>query len=160
MVSKPRSYSQWGLLEAAGISESTLFAILANSNEAASAVCKPTRGILIELLHFAHDTATTLQRRPNRILKLLVETFPQCKVSRADRLERRIKHYHSQLDSVACEDQNDFLQKEWIPQATGKSTGLVCMHANYHTQTHNTLYYCVCTLYGCYAAAVHDLLLH
>ena len=128
MASKPRTYSQWGFLKAAGISESTLFTILANSSEAASAVCKetlPTRGILIELFHFAHDTATTLKRRPNRILKLLVEMlFPQCKVSRADRLERKIKHFYSQLDSVACEDWNDFLQKEWIPQATGKSTGL------------------------------------
>ena len=125
MASKPSSFSKWGLLEAAGISESTLFTILANGSEAAL-VCNelktlPTRGILIELYQFAHATASTLQRRPNRVLKLLLETlFPQCKVSRADRLERRVKHFHNQLDSMEVEEQDDYLQTEWIPQATGK----------------------------------------
>jgi hypothetical protein len=127
MACKPSSFSKWGLLEAAGITEYLLLTILASSTKA-SDVCHelttgPTRGILIELYHFASITASTLQRRPNRVLKLLVETlFPQCKVSWADRLERRIKFFDRQLDSITLEEQNDYLQKEWIPQATGTYT--------------------------------------
>ena len=100
MASKWSSFSKWGLLEAAGITEDLL---LANSTKASN-VCYelttgPTHGILIELYHFASITASTLQQRPNRVLKLLVETlFPQCKVSWADRLERRIKYFDCQLD--------------------------------------------------------------
>ena len=44
--------------------------------------------------------------------------FPQCKVSRADRLERRIIYFDHQLDSIAFKEQGDYLRKEWIPQAT------------------------------------------
>ena len=130
MASKPSSFSKWGLLEAAGITEDLLLTILANSTKT-SDVCyelttRPTHGILIELYHFASITASTLQRRPNRVLKLLVETlFPQCKVSRADRLERRIKCFDHQLDSIASEEQDNYLQKEWTPQATG-----ICVHVN------------------------------
>ena len=159
MASKPSSFSKWGLLEAAGITEDLLLTILANSTKT-SDVCyelitRPTHGILIELYHFASlvhrlpdlfqctrvekdrgawgrgyhfasITASTLQQRPNRVLKLLVETlFPQCKVSRADRLERRIKCFDHQLDSIASEEQDDYLQKEWTPQATG-----ICVHVN------------------------------
>ena len=130
MASKPSSFSKWGLLKAAGITEDLLLTILANSTKA-SDVCYelatgPTHGILIELYHFASITASTLQRRPNQVLKLLVETlFPQCKVSRADRLERRIKCFDRQLDSIASEEQDDYLQKEWTPQATG-----ICVHVN------------------------------
>ena len=51
-------------------------------------------------------------------------TVPQCKVSRADRLER-IKCFDHQLDSIASEEQDDYLQKEWTPQATG-----ICVHVN------------------------------
>ena len=125
MASKPSSCGKRGLLEAAGITEDLLLTILANSTEASDMCYKlatgPTRGILIELYHFAMITASTLQRKPNRVLKLLVETlFPQCKVSRADRLERRIKYFDHQLNSIAFEEQSDYLQKEWTPQATGK----------------------------------------
>ena len=123
-ASKPSSFSKWGLLEAAGITEDLLLTILANSTKASDVCYKlttgPTHGILIELYHFACITSSTLQRRPNRVLKLLVETlFPQCKVSRADRLERRIKCFDRQLDSIASEEQDDYLHKEWTPQATG-----------------------------------------
>ena len=130
MASKPSSFSKWGLLEASGITEDLLLTILANSTKA-SDVCYelttgPTHGILIELYHFASITASTLQRRPNQVLKLLVETlFPQCKVSRADRLEKRIKCFDRQLDSIASEEQDDYLQKEWTPQATD-----ICVHVN------------------------------
>ena len=124
MASKPSSFSKWGLLKDAGITEHLLLTILTNSTEASDVCYKlttgPTRGILIELYHFASITASTLQLRPNRVLKLLVETlFPQCKVSRADRLERRIKYFDHQLDSIAFEEQGDYLQKEWTPQVTG-----------------------------------------
>ena len=96
VASKLSSFSKWGLLEAAAISEDLLLTILANGAKASDVCYKlttgPTQGILIELYHFASITANTLQQRPNRVLKLLVETlFPQRKVSRADRLERRIK---------------------------------------------------------------------
>ena len=126
--SSTSSFSKWGLLEAAGITKDLLLTILANSTKA-SDVCYelttgPTRGILIELYHFASITASILQRRPNRVLKLLVETlFPKCKVSRADRLERRIKCFDQQLDSIASEELDDYLHKEWTPQATG-----MCMY--------------------------------
>lgn len=121
MASKPTSFSKWRLLEAAGTTEDLLLTILANSTKASEISYKltagPTRGILY---NFASVTASTLQRRPNRALKLLVETmFPQCKVSRADRLERRIKSFERQLDSISSEEQDDYLQKEWTPQATG-----------------------------------------
>ena len=42
-----------------------------------------------------------------------------CKVSRADQLERRIKQFCNQLDSIEIEVQDDYLQMEWTPQATG-----------------------------------------
>ena len=121
------SFSKWGLLETAGLNEGILLSILANGGNEASEECQypqvttvPTCGILIELYHFASTIACTLRRRPNRVLKLLVETlFPLCKVSRADRLERRIKQFCNQLDSIENEEQDDYLQMEWTPQATG-----------------------------------------
>ena len=62
--SSTSSFSKWGLLEAAGITEDLLLTILANSTKA-SDVCYelttgPTRGILIELYHFASITASIL----------------------------------------------------------------------------------------------------
>ena len=154
MASKQSYFSKWGLLEAAGISEDVLLTILANGTEASELCNKlgaiPTRGILIELRLFANAMASTLQRRPNRVLKLLVETlFPQCKISRADRLERRIKHFHDQLDSLAFEDQEDHLYMEWIPQATGikhNILAILIMSATKFSSLHGSPFCQPCTM--------------
>ena len=121
---------------------------MANGTEASELCNKlgaiPTRGILIELHLFANAMASTLQRRP------LVETlFPQCKISRADRLERRIKHFHDQLDSLAFEDQEDHLYMEWIPQATDikhNILAILIMSATKSSSLHGSPFCQPCTM--------------
>ena len=130
-------YSKWGMLEAVGITEHVLLCILANSGSNHDQTddilkCKknvpevPTYGLLIELYYFARDVSLVLKRKVNRLLKVLVDTlFPLCSVSRADRLERRIRSLLSCLDSMSKEEQVLHLQKQWIPQPTGKYGGYV-----------------------------------
>ena len=79
-----------------------------------------TYGILIELYHFGCDNSSALKLKVNRLLKVLVDTlFPLCSVTRADRLERRIKGLCLPLESMSKEAQALYLQKQWIPQPTG-----------------------------------------
>ena len=80
----------------------------------------PTYGILIKLYHFACDNTSALKLKVNCLLKVLVDTlFPLCSVTRADRLERRIKGLCLPLESMFKEAQALYLQKQWIPQPTG-----------------------------------------
>ena len=107
----------------AGITEAMLLEIVANGSTTLPKcipLTAPTYGILIELYHFSHTVADTLKRRPNRVLKLLVDfLFPFCAVSRADRLERRVQNMHRSLESLSKEQIPDFLCTQWMPKATG-----------------------------------------
>lgn len=125
-MKKKTLYSKWGMLEAVGITEHLLLGIFANDESEDVLKCTenipdvPTYGILIELYHFASDNSSALKLKVNRLLKVLVDTlFPLCSVTRADRLERRIKGLCLPLDSMSEEAQALYLQKQWIPQPTG-----------------------------------------
>ena len=108
-------------LHRAGITENMLQEIIANgattspiSNDA------PTYGILIELYHFSHSVAKALKCRPNRVLKLLVDSlFPHCVVSRADRLERRIQAIYLSVERLSKDEIPEYLCRQWMPQPTG-----------------------------------------
>ena len=82
----------------------------------------PSYGVLFELLYFSRSNAKLLKFKPNKILKCLVDTlFPLCSVSRGDRLERRIETLFQPLFKLSTqEEQVEYLQRKWKPQATGK----------------------------------------
>lgn len=125
-MKKAIPYSKWGMLEAVGITEHLLLGIFTNDESENVLKCTgnvpdvPTYGLLIELYHFACDNSSVLKLKVNRLLKVLVDTlFPLCSVSRADRLERRIKGLYFPLESMSKEAQALYLQKHWMPQPTG-----------------------------------------
>ena len=103
----------------------------------------PTYSVLIELYLFAKSIAESVNRRPYRVLKLLVDSlFPQCSISRADRLERLVQNLRYQLKTLKAEQVPEYLQKQWRPQATG-------MHLIPHCAVHCNNYMlcvrmCVC----------------
>ena len=125
---KATPYSKSGMLEAVGITEDLLLGIFANDESEDVVKCTenvsdvPTYGLLIELYHFACDNSSVVKLKVNRLLEVLVNTlFPLCSVSRADRLERRIKGLCFPLKSMSKETQALYLQKHWKPQPTGVS---------------------------------------
>ena len=81
----------------------------------------PSYGVLFELLDFSRSNAKLLKSKPNRILKCLVDTlFPLCSVSRADRLEKRIETLMQPVIKLSTEEEQvEYLQQKWKPQATG-----------------------------------------
>ena len=125
-------YSKWGKLEEVGITEQLLFDVFTNDEsnfESNQMMCTklpenlpdvPTYGLLIELYDFACEHSADLKLKVNHILKVLVDTlFPECSVSRADRLERRIKGLCDPLHSMSKDEQAVYLQKQWMLQPTG-----------------------------------------
>ena len=85
---------QWRSLKEMGLSEGHLLSVIIRGEVPDhlqdSDLEAPTYGTVIELYHFANEFASSLHRRPNRILKSLMDTlFPNFSISRADRLERR-----------------------------------------------------------------------
>ena len=122
MAAKASSFSKWGSLENLGITEDQLLNVIVRGDPVDSyslTTDPPTYGILIELYFFANEIAGSLHRRPNRILKCFMDVlYPQFSISRADRLERRVKTC-IHLESMTMEELNEFLQRKWIPQPTG-----------------------------------------
>ena len=116
------------MLEEAGLTGDLLLQVLENnytgslhSYTSFQAQDAPTYGILIGLFYFAANIASQVHRKPNRVLKQLVDTlFPQYTITRADRLERKIKSLCLPLDSmVELGTTREYLQTHWIPQPTG-----------------------------------------
>lgn len=88
----------------------------------------PSYSMLLELLEFAENIASSVQSRSRatrartcrKVLKLLVDLlFPLCSISRADKLEKRIRSLLLPLHSLSENDKEAFLQKIWKPQPTG-----------------------------------------
>ena len=136
-----RSY-QWRSLKEIGLSEDHLLSVLIRGEVPDQYRLQhsdpeaPTYGTVIELYHFANEFASSLHRRPNRILKSLVDTlFPNFSISRADRLERRVKRLCTNLASMTKEELDEYLDRRWIPQPTGR---FCCMHNILFT-----VYHCV-----------------
>ena len=112
-----RSY-QWRSLKEIGLSEDHLLSVLIRGEVPDQYRLQhsdpeaPTYGTVIELYHFANEFASSLHRRPNRILKSLVDTlFPNFSISRADRLERRVKRLCTNLASMTKEELDEYLDR-------------------------------------------------
>ena len=115
------NYSQWGMLKASGITEDHLLSIVGNNfTENVPDIDAPTYGVLIELYHISQTVASKIECRPNRLLKLFIDTlFPTSSVTRADRLERKIRGLFTSYSSLPPKQKVVFLQKLWKPQPTG-----------------------------------------
>ena len=104
-------------LHRAGITKDMLKEIITNG--AITSILSddaPTYGILIELYHFSHSVAKTLKYRPNRVLKLLVDSlFPRCVVSRADKLERRVQAICLSVEKLSKDEIPEYLCRQWMP---------------------------------------------
>ena len=121
MAEKACAFSKWGLLKEIGLTEDQLLRFLVRG-EAIDCLTSdtPTYGTVIELYYFAREFASSLCRKSNRILKCLMdELFPKFSISRADRLERRVKTICGHLDTMSKEELEEYLQEHWIPQPTG-----------------------------------------
>lgn len=118
-------YSKWGMLDSVGLTEDMLLSILLNNSVVGLNVPDieaPTYGVLMELYQYTSDVSDKLERKQNRLLKLLVDTlFPMCSIGRADRLERKIASFCSLYQQMPIEERVLFLQTQWRPQPTGKS---------------------------------------
>ena len=126
---------QWRSLKEIGLFEDHLLSVLIRGEVPDhlqdSDPEAPTYGTVIELYHFANEFASSLHRRPNRILKSLMDTlFPNFSISRADRLERRVKSLCTNLESMTKEELDEYLDRRWIPQPTGR---FCCMHNFVHS---------------------------
>lgn len=114
------NFSKWGFLVKLGVSEDQLLNALVRGDPINNCLLNnehPTYGVLFELYYFANDNTDRLHRRPNRILKCLMDMlYP---VSRADRFERRVKILCSHLQNMTMEEVQEFLQNTWIPRPTG-----------------------------------------
>lgn len=132
MAAKASSFSKWGYLKTCGITEEQLLNVIVRGDKCSIPADPPTYGIVLELYYFANEIATNLQRRPNRILKCLMDTlFPHFSISRADRLERKMKALCTPLKCMAKEELAEYLQRKWIPQPTGV---YVCNNNMYITE--------------------------
>ena len=128
MAAKANSFSKWGYLKQCGLTEGQLVNVIVRSEECCIPVEPPTYGIVLELYYFANEIAADLHRRPNRVLKCLMDTlFPTFSISRADRFQRRVKALCTPLESMAMEELAEYLQRKWIPQSTGVYN--MCMFA-------------------------------
>ena len=126
---------QWRSLKEMGLSEGHLLSVIIRGEVPDhlqdSDLEAPTYGTVIELYHFANEFASSLHRRPNRILKSLMDTlFPNFSISRADRLERRVKSLCTNLESMTKEELDEYLDRRWIPQPTGT---FCCIHNFVHS---------------------------
>ena len=102
------------------MTEEQLLNVIVRGEKCSVSAEPPTYGIVLELYYFANETAGDLHRRPNRILKCFMDTlFPTFSISRADRLERKVKALCTPLKSMAMEELAEYLQRKWIPQSTG-----------------------------------------
>ena len=106
-----------------GITEGLLKSLLLGSQiEMPVLPDSPSYGMLLELMDFAEKSAksTCMRSRPNKVLKYLVDIlFPSCSVTRADKLEKRVRALMLPLDSLSEDERKDYLQKRWKPQPTG-----------------------------------------
>ena len=126
-MSTESDYSKWGMLEALGITEDMLRSIIVNNSvEYVPAIdCDaPTYGVIMVLYHFTQSVFKEFKRKQNRLLKLLVDTlFPMFTISRADRLERKIRALCLSYESMVTEERKTYLQTQWRPQPTGDYSG-------------------------------------
>ena len=106
-----------------GITEGLLESLLLGSQiEMPVLPDSPSYGMLLELMDFAEKSAksTCMRSRPNKVLKYLVDIlFPSCSVTRADKLEKRVRALMLPLDSLSEDERKDYLRKRWKPQPTG-----------------------------------------
>ena len=119
MATKENTFSKWGCQEKLNITENLLMNVIING-DSVETHCLPTEpptyGIVLELYYFANEIACSLHRKPNRILKCLMDAlYPEFSISRADRLEKKVKILCSCLENNSSID----LNKKWIPQPTG-----------------------------------------
>ncbi len=113
------TFGKWGFLEKLGITEEQFMTVIVRG-EINQMTDPPTYGTVIELYYFASEVAGSLRQRPNRVLKCLMDLlFPQFSVSRADRLERRVRRLCNCLERMTEEELAEYLQRLWIPQPTG-----------------------------------------
>lgn len=120
-------YPNWGILEDIGLSDDVVRRIVLNNVVDDSVLInlpdQPSHGILIELYYSCLRFSSSLKLKMNVILKKCVDTlFPSCVVSRADRLERRLRGFCVTLSKQSKEEQAKFLKKNWRPQPTGIAT--------------------------------------
>lgn len=123
MASKPSDFSRWGSLTQLGLTEDDLLNIIVRREGGYTPPSyhdPPTYGTIFELHYYSNYIAGNVRRKPNRVLKCLLDTlFPSFSVSRADRLERRVILLNSKVESMSKEELDEYLQQKWIPQATG-----------------------------------------
>lgn len=116
-----------------GLTDDVLREVVLNDSmpavyDSASLPDLPSHGILIELYHFCQRFSALSKLKVNIILKKCIDVlFPSCVVSRADRLERRIRGFCLSVESMSKQDLVLFLPKQWRPQPTGTCTTM-CVH--------------------------------
>ncbi len=119
-------YSKWGMLDSVGLTEDMLLSILLNNSVVGLNVPDieaPTYGVLMELYQYTSDVSDKLERKQNRLLKLLVDTlFPMCSIGRAD----RGKLHHFVVYINRCQ-RVLFLQTQWRPQPTPLFVYVLCI---------------------------------
>ena len=133
MVEKVAGMSEecpnWGMLDEIGLTDDVLREVVVNDSlpvnysDSSSLPDLPSHGILIELYYFCQRFSALSKSKVNFILKKCIDVlFPSCVVSRADRLERRIRGLCLSVESMSKQDLVLFLQKHWRPQPTGTCT--------------------------------------
>lgn len=121
-AAKASSFSKWGCLSKCDITEDQRLNVIVGGDPIHNSCLPtdPTYGIILELYYFANEVSCSLRRRSNRILKCLVDIlFPNFSISRADRLERRVKILCAPLENMTMEELDENLRRKWIPQPTG-----------------------------------------
>ena len=112
-----------GMLDAIGLTEDVLCEVLTGSADhsiLANLEDTPSYCVLIELYFFCVQYSSLSKLKLNIVLKKCVDAlFPSCTVSRADRLERRVRGFCVAIDSMPEPEKLLFLQKHWRPQPTG-----------------------------------------
>ena len=97
MASFDYQFSLYGHAKKAGISETFLLDILRDNSAADFGATRslqtyPTTGILLDLLEHAVLVSTVTGPSTGKILKRWVDVlYPACRISRWDRLERRVR---------------------------------------------------------------------
>ena len=122
MASFDYQFSPYGHAKKAGISETFLLDILRDNSAADFGATRsfqtyPTTGILLDLLEHAVHVSTVTGPSTGKILKKWVDVlYPACRISRWDRLERRVRSLA--LPVQRKDTTEEYLNRIWKPRNT------------------------------------------
>jgi len=123
-------FSYWGYATKSGLTQDLLLLILDKPAISSQYELEthPTYGILIELLEFATNLASTIHRLSTSvILKIWIDTlYPACAITRPDRLERAIRRIALPVERKRGQDNlKTYLDRIWKPK-TFQSKYFIC----------------------------------